>query len=235
RNELTDKDGYFSIREASLPAQLEVSAIGFVKRRITITAAQAGGKVSGQTSGEADRQADGQADRWAVGQADRWAVGQAGGLVIDLQRGALDLKEVTITRLANSAAGSFHSLSRIDLNLQPTRSAQDLLRLVPGLFIAQHQGGGKAEQIFLRGFDADHGTDVNISVDGLPVNMVSQAHGQGYADLHFVIPETIGSYDFGKGPYYAERGDFTTAGYVAYTTKNSFDHDIVKFEAGRFQ
>ena len=89
---------------------------------------------------------------------------QRSSLIIEMEKGALDLKEVTIT---NSAAiNTFHTLSSIDLNMQPARSAQDLLRLVPGLFIAQHQGGGKAEQIFLRGFDADHGTDVNISVDG---------------------------------------------------------------------
>ena len=92
--------------------------------------------------------------------------------------------------------------------------------MVPGLFIAQHAGGGKAEQIFLRGFDIDHGTDVNLEVDGLPVNMVSHAHGQGYSDLHFVIPELINHVDFNKGPYYADKGDFTTAGYVDFQTKN---------------
>ncbi len=119
--------------------------------------------------------------------------------------------------------------------MQPAKSAQDLLRLVPGLFIAQHQGGGKAEQIFLRGFDADHGTDVNLSVDGIPVNMVSHAHGQGYADLHFLIPETVASYDFGKGPYYTDKGDFNTAGYVAYYTKPVLDQDEIKIEAGQFQ
>jgi outer membrane cobalamin receptor len=78
-------------------------------------------------------------------------------------------------------------------------SSQEILRKVPGLFIGQHAGGGKAEQIFLRGFDIDHGTDIAISVDGMPVNMVSHAHGQGYADLHFVIPETVEKIDFGKG------------------------------------
>ena len=83
------------------------------------------------------------------------------------------------------------SISDIDRSLRPVNTAQDLLRLVPGLFIAQHAGGGKAEQIFLRGFDCDHGTDFNISIDGMPVNMVSHAHGQGYADFHFVIPETV--------------------------------------------
>jgi outer membrane cobalamin receptor len=85
-------------------------------------------------------------------------------------------------------------------------SSQEILRKVPGLFIGQHAGGGKAEQIFLRGFDIDHGTDIAISVDGMPVNMVSHAHGQGYADLHFVIPETVEKIDFGKGTYYASKG-----------------------------
>jgi hypothetical protein len=153
-------------------------------------------------------------------------------VTVELEKGELDMKEVVVTN--NAGAGSFHTLSRLDLNMQPARSAQDLLRLVPGLFIAQHQGGGKAEQIFLRGFDADHGTDVNISVDGMPVNMVSHAHGQGYADLHFLIPETVASFDFGKGPYYAGRGDFTTAGYVAYNTINVPERSMVKTEGGQY-
>lgn len=155
-----------------------------------------------------------------------------GTLTIQMEKGMLDLKEVMVTN--QGAVGSFRTLSKIDLNMQPVRSSQDLLRLVPGLFIAQHQGGGKAEQIFLRGFDADHGTDVNVSVDGMPVNMVSQAHGQGYADLHFLIPETVAGYDFGKGPYYSDRGDFTTAGYVAYHTFNTIDHNTVQLEGGQF-
>ena len=152
--------------------------------------------------------------------------------VIPLEKGSIDLKEVVVT--SNPALNVFHTLSRIDLNQQPVNSAQDLLRLVPGLFIAQHQGGGKAEQIFLRGFDADHGTDVNVSVDGIPVNMVSHAHGQGYADLHFLIPEIVANYDFGKGPYYTGYGDFTTAGYVAYNTKNVLDHNTIALEGGQF-
>jgi hypothetical protein len=106
--------------------------------------------------------------------------------------------------------------------------------MVPGLFIAQHAGGGKAEQIFLRGFDIDHGTDLNLEVDGLPVNMVSHAHGQGYADLHFVIPELINYVDFDKGPYFANKGDFTTAGYVDFQTKNALEENFVKLEGGQF-
>jgi outer membrane receptor for ferrienterochelin and colicin len=110
-------------------------------------------------------------------------------------------------------------LTDIDIITNPVNSSQDILRQVPGLFIGQHAGGGKAEQIFLRGFDIDHGTDINISVDGLPVNMVSHAHGQGYADLHFVIPETVDLIDFGKGPYDASQGNFNTAGWVDFKTK----------------
>ncbi len=153
---------------------------------------------------------------------------------VRLERGDINLKDVVISSKLNSIITS-RTLSSIDLNMKPARSAQDMLRLVPGLFTAQQVGGGKAEQIFLRGFDADHGTDVNISADGMPVNLVSQAHGQGWADLHFVIPETIGSYDFGKGPYYASKGDFTTAGYVSYNTLNVLDKNMIKIEAGQFK
>jgi hypothetical protein len=154
-------------------------------------------------------------------------------MLIQLEKGSINLKDVTITN-SNETLKTFSALTNLDLNMQPAKSAQDLLRLVPGLFIAQHQGGGKAEQIFLRGFDADHGTDVNVSVDGLPVNMPSHAHGQGYADLHFLIPETVAGYDFGKGPYYSDKGDFNTAGYVAYHTKSVLDQDMVKVEVGQF-
>lgn len=122
----------------------------------------------------------------------------------------------------------------VDLKNTPVNSAQDLLRKVPGLFIAQHAGGGKAEQIFLRGFDNDHGTDVSVTADGIPVNMVSHAHGQGYADLHFLIPETIKDIDFGKGAYYADKGDFNTSGYVNFTTFDKLKNNLVKLEGGSF-
>ena len=105
---------------------------------------------------------------------------------------------------------------------------------MPGLFIAQHQGGGKAEQIFLRGFDVDHGTDVKITVDGMPVNMVSHAHGQGYADMHFVIPELVRAIDYGKGSYYTEQGNFNTAGYVELQTANRLTQNIIQTEVGMF-
>jgi hypothetical protein len=125
-------------------------------------------------------------------------------------------------------------ISKIDLETNPVNSSQEILRKVPGLFIGQHAGGGKAEQLFLRGFDVDHGTDIAIDVDGIPVNMVSHAHGQGYADLHFVIPETIEKIDFGKGTYFANRGDFATAGYVDFQTKDKVDKSYLSFETGQF-
>ncbi len=154
-------------------------------------------------------------------------------LNIRLQKGLVNLKDIVISKKLNSIITS-RILSQIDLNMKPARSAQDMLRLVPGLFTAQQVGGGKAEQIFLRGFDADHGTDVDVSVDGMPVNLVSHAHGHGWADLHYVIPETIASYEFGKGPYYANKGDFCTAGFVGYNTINVLDKSMVKLEGGQF-
>lgn len=150
---------------------------------------------------------------------------------IALQRDVIDLKDVV---LQSNAVSRFSSLSKIDLDIRPVKNTQELLRLVPGLFIAQHAGGGKAEQIFLRGFDVDHGTDVQVSVDGMPVNMVSHAHGQGYADAHFIIPETINNIDFGAGPYYTRQGNLNTAGYVSFSTFKNISRSLVQVEGGRF-
>ncbi|WNB17207.1 TonB-dependent receptor [Marivirga arenosa] len=152
-------------------------------------------------------------------------------LIIKLQPTSLMLSEISVQ---SSNIKSINQLAKIDVELRPVNSSQEILRYVPGLFIAQHAGGGKAEQIFLRGFDIDHGTDISISVDGKPVNMVSHAHGQGYADMHFVIPEIIESVDFGKGTYYADQGNFNTAGYVDFRTKNKLDKSMVKVEGGQF-
>lgn len=126
------------------------------------------------------------------------------------------------------------TISSLDLQLRPISTSQDVLKIVPGLFIAQHAGGGKAEQIFLRGFDIDHGTDIALTVDGMPVNMVSHAHGQGYSDLHFVIPETIERVAFDKGPYYTSKGNLNTAGFADFQTKKRLDNNLFKIEGGQF-
>lgn len=142
---------------------------------------------------------------------------------------------VTVHAPRTYSAASDARFRAADFALRPRNSAQDMLRTVPGLVIAQHAGGGKAEQIFLRGFDADHGTDINISVDGAPVNMVSHGHGQGYADLHFIIPETIEEVQVVKGPYFARYGDLTTAGAVTFVTADSLPESLVKLEGGLFE
>ncbi|NUQ82376.1 MAG: TonB-dependent receptor [Bacteroidetes bacterium] len=136
--------------------------------------------------------------------------------------------------VVNGSVNPLRQVAEIDMKVSPVANSQELLRKTPGLFIGQHAGGGKAEQLFMRGFDVDHGTDVAISVDNMPVNMVSHAHGQGYADLHFVIPETIGKIDFGKGPYYADRGNFNTAGYVNLETLPVISQNLIAMEAGQF-
>src|SRR5262245_17835049 len=146
---------------------------------------------------------------------------------------------VTLDPLVVSADPAFSAASSrvirsLDIELRPRESSQELLRLTPGLVIAQHAGGGKAEQIFLRGFDADHGTDVAISVDGTPVNMVSHAHGQGYADLHFVIPELVDRIDVRKGPFDVRDGDFATAGAVQFHTRDRVSEALVSTRAGSF-
>ncbi len=151
-------------------------------------------------------------------------------LLIKLSETYFELGEVVV----NQSSKEVNIISAIDIQAAPVKSSQEILRKVPGLFIGQHAGGGKAEQIFLRGFDIDHGTDISLSVDGMPVNMVSHAHGQGYADLHFVIPETIEAIDFGKGPYYADEGNFATAGYVKFKTKDKIENSLVGVHAGRF-
>ncbi len=151
-------------------------------------------------------------------------------LNVFLKTALLSLDEIVITNRRNP----IKVISDIDIKLNPVNSSQDILKRVPGLFIGQHAGGGKAEQIFLRGFDIDHGTDVTISTDGIPVNMVSHAHGQGYADLHFIIPETVEKIDFGKGPYNGENGNFNTAGFVNFETKESVESNQVKLELGQF-
>lgn len=148
-----------------------------------------------------------------------------------LDRGVFDLSEVTV---ASQRQKPLSTISAIDINVRPVQNSQEVLRMVPGLFIGQHAGGGKAEQIFLRGFDIDHGTDIHLTVDGMPVNMVSHAHGQGYADLHFVIPETIDNIDYGKGPYQAAQGNFATAGYAGFFTRPSISSSSIKLEGGLY-
>ena len=152
-------------------------------------------------------------------------------IIISIKQKQIELQDVTV--IAN-AGDQYKPISRTDIAMRGVNNSQEVLRIIPGIVIGQHQGGGKAEQIFLRGFDADHGTDFREDVDGLPINMVSHAHGQGFADSHFIIPETIETVDFKKGPYTAAKGDFATTGFVDFNTKNALTNNTVKLEAGMF-
>lgn len=121
-----------------------------------------------------------------------------------------------------------------DLSLRVMADPADVIKVTPGLFTGQHAGGGKANQYFIRGFDADHGTDLSIWFDDMPVNMVSHGHGQGYADLHFVIPELVDRVEVDKGPYSIEYGDLNTAGAVRMRTKSSAPEKMVQLSGGMF-
>ena len=121
-----------------------------------------------------------------------------------------------------------------ELGLRPRLRPADILEATPGLFAVQHAGGGKANQYFLRGFDADHGTDVGFFVDGVPVNMPSHAHGQGYTDFHFLIPELVLSLDAFKGPYYASFGDFSTAGALDLKLVEEVPESYAQMQLGQY-
>ena len=153
------------------------------------------------------------------------------GTTIKLTVNQTQLKDVVISV---GAADPYKAITEMDIKMRGVANSQEVLRIVPGLFIGQHQGGGKAEQLFLRGFDNDHGTDVSLNVDGMPVNLVSHAHGQGYADTHFIIPELIESTTFNKGPYDALKGNLATGGAVDFQTANTLSKNLFKSEIGQF-
>lgn len=151
---------------------------------------------------------------------------------VALEAKALTLDEVAIAADKPVSAASSSYLSQSSFINRPRNSAQDLLRMVPGLFIAQHAGGGKAEQIFIRGFDCDHGTDIATFVDGMPVNMPSHGHGQGYADLHFLIPEVVENMSIFKGTSSPLYGDFATGAAVSFKTLDSLSNNLIQLEGG---
>jgi hypothetical protein len=147
----------------------------------------------------------------------------------------LDMPEVSVFSDRPMAASSQQFIPDKEMVLQPQGRPAQVLRLIPGMITAEHSGGaGKADQYFLRGFDADHGTDVAFFTDGMPINFRSHAHGQGYADLNFIIPETIEGLDVSKGAYHVELGDFATAGAVNFKTREMIREGIAQAAGGQF-
>ena len=139
---------------------------------------------------------------------------------------ATTLDRITVVGRRQNLVGEAISASegivgRSDIADRPMLRTGDLLEFVPGLIATSHSGSGKANQYFLRGFNLDHGTDFSTSVDGMPVNMRTHGHGQGYTDLNFLIPETVDDLTYRKGTYYADVGDFSSAGSAQFHLADS--------------
>ena len=138
------------------------------------------------------------------------------------------LEEIGIARSASQGTVGY-----ADFDAIPIARVGELLENVPGLIATQHSGSGKANQFFLRGFNLDHGTDFAGFVDGVPINMRSHGHGQGYLDFNFLIPEAIERIDFRKGPYFADVGDFSAAGIAAFKTADNL-RPFTEVQVGEF-
>ncbi|MEQ8659746.1 MAG: TonB-dependent receptor, partial [Gammaproteobacteria bacterium] len=149
------------------------------------------------------------------------------------------LEEIIVTGRAQSLLGLTDSaavgvVGASDLAARPILRAGELLEVVPGMAVTQHSGTGKANQYFLRGFNLDHGTDFAGFLDGVPLNQPTHGHGQGYLDLNPIIPELVDHVRFGKGPYDAEVGDFSAAGYARYALVEDLERPFVQFTGGAY-
>ncbi len=147
------------------------------------------------------------------------------------------LEEVTVTGRKKVLVGEARSasegvISQADIYKRPVQRPGDILEAVPGLIVTQHSGSGKSNQLYLRGFNLDHGTDFATWIDGMPVNMRSHGHGQGYTDINFLMPEIIEEMSFVKGPYHSEIGDFSSAGGVHIQTIDQLDKKSIKVGLG---
>ncbi|MDD9959871.1 MAG: TonB-dependent receptor [Gammaproteobacteria bacterium] len=147
------------------------------------------------------------------------------------------LEEIVVWGRSLQLLGTADSASQgvvgyADFSTRPMARVGELVEVVPGMIATQHSGPGKANQYFLRGFNLDHGSDFSTSFDGMPVNMRTHAHAQGYMDLNFIIPEIIERVDFRKGPYFAESGDFSLAGSNAMKTYDALSEGFTELTLG---
>ena len=133
-----------------------------------------------------------------------------------------------------ASAASEGAITAAQLAVRPVNRPTEVLETVPGMVISQHSGEGKANQYYLRGFNLDHGFDFAQTIAGIPVNMPTHAHAQGYADSNFLIPELVSGVQFRKGPYYAENGDFSSAGSANINYFNVLERPIVSVTGGSF-
>jgi outer membrane receptor protein involved in Fe transport len=169
-----------------------------------------------------------------AGAATAHAEGTAAGAVTTAE---VRLPPVTVhgnyvNAVGTSDAASEGAVTSRLIESRPTLRAAEVLEFVPGVIVTQHSGDGKANQYFLRGFNLDHGTDFATFVDGMPVNMPTHAHGQGYSDLNWLIPELVTRIDYRKGPYYADEGDFSSAGAAHISLFNGLPAGIASLTVG---
>ena len=151
--------------------------------------------------------------------------------------GHTGLADIDVVGNYDNSIGSSNSASQGAINAQiienrPLLRPGEMLEYVPGMVVTQHSGDGKANQYFLRGFNLDHGSDFATSINGVPINMPTNAHGQGYSDLNFLIPELVQRIDYRKGPYFAQDGDFASAGSADFHYKVKLDKDFAQFTIG---
>ena len=134
--------------------------------------------------------------------------------------------------IGTAATASEGRVGAADLRLRPITREGELQETVPGVIVTQHSGDGKANQYFVRGFNLDHGTDFQTTLDGMPLNMPTHAHGQGYTDLNFLIPELVDYLDYRLGVYHAEVGDFGSAGAAEYHLARSLSRPFATTTVG---
>lgn len=140
----------------------------------------------------------------------------------------------TVNLVGKALAASSGTIDREQIETRPIQRPGELLEVVPGLLVSQHSGGGKANQYYLRGFQLDHGTDLESTVNGVPVNLPTHAHGQGYSDINWLVPELVSYVGFRKGPYYADAGDFSTAGSYDVHYRDVLARPLAEFGAGSY-
>lgn len=131
-------------------------------------------------------------------------------------------------------AASVGTIGQEQIRTRPVLRPAEILEAIPGLLISQHSGEGKANQYYLRGFQLDHGTDLESTIAGTPVNLPTHAHGQGYSDINWLMPDLVSFVEYAKGPYYANTGDFSTAGSYTLYYKNTLDAPISAFGIGSY-
>ena len=157
-----------------------------------------------------------------------------GGGIQALDLGSMDVTGENQGLAGNPQASSSGTVTHEQIENRPVLRPGELLEVVPGLIVTQHSGDGKANQYFLRGFNLDHGTDMAGYVNDVPVNLPTHGHGQGYLDLNWLIPELVQKLQYKKGPYYAEEGDFSSAGVVRLDYYKALPEAIYKVEAGSY-